>query len=81
MDLTTPAARQAYAEVLREQEKAQAGPARVVDFSRPQVPLEPPARPRWFEVPYDDPSRLGFHIVRKQQPTPRGPSGLPDIVD
>ncbi|MFF2191700.1 hypothetical protein [Streptomyces sp. NPDC058157] len=75
VDMTTPEARAAYAELLRREEEKTAQP-RVVDFSHPQIPTGPP--PRWFETP----GPAAFHVVRKAPPPPPTWSGgLPDIVD
>ncbi|MFG2999773.1 hypothetical protein [Streptomyces sp. NPDC048340] len=79
IDLTTPQAVREYNELLRLEREAM--PRTVVDFSRQPAYEQSPERPRWRDLPYDHPSRLGFLVVREQRPVAKGPSGLPDIVD
>lgn len=66
IDLTTEEARREYEELCRLEHQA-GEPRRIVEFTSSPQQQPSPVRPRWRELPYDDPSRLGFLVVRERR--------------
>ncbi|MFD9621854.1 hypothetical protein ACFWB2_31900 [Streptomyces virginiae] len=75
IDLSTPAARNAYADILKAKEEAFQRARPVVDFSR-QADTAPPMRRRGDNDPIPT-----YRLVRKVAPPPAPRPMCPDVID